>query len=272
MSGIMETAADETGYLAVEMVRGRSTVTRCFAKYPLKFIVPTKAGSSRTDAVWIYALTYGGGIVSVRLPGDCVRCGMSVGDGCTAVFTTQASTKVYKSIDSKYSGQMLEVLLEQGDTSSIAQRMQDYQVIAMIILIGLKDSWSYFFLPDVSATPSPCFLSIKNFGQKMGKDSNALVCQSRPKLKDVQDKVQDNVKKMMSGSFHIPNPARGSYSRRQPELTPAKPALIASCSAFGPKAKGIVVRVAALTTESVYEFLRQQLAGMEALVGAPLYC
>ncbi|MFS7954372.1 hypothetical protein Hanom_Chr07g00629521 [Helianthus anomalus] len=32
----------ETDRLAVERVSGRSTVTRCFSKYPLKFIVPTK--------------------------------------------------------------------------------------------------------------------------------------------------------------------------------------------------------------------------------------
>ncbi|KAJ0523646.1 hypothetical protein HanIR_Chr10g0496091 [Helianthus annuus] len=53
----------ETDRLAVERVSGRSTVTRCFSKYPLKFIVPTKAGPSEIDIAWIHNLTYGSGIV-----------------------------------------------------------------------------------------------------------------------------------------------------------------------------------------------------------------
>lgn len=78
-------------------------------------------GPSSTDAVWIYSLTYGGGIVSVCsiylslfvshnyksflgfvgydnvwywVQGDSISCELTVGDGCTAVLTTQASTKV----------------------------------------------------------------------------------------------------------------------------------------------------------------------------------
>lgn len=94
----------ETGKVVVERVGGKSTVTRCFSKYPLKFIVPTKVGPPNTDAVWIYSLTYGGGIVS----GDRISCEFVVGNGCTTVLTTQASTKVYKSLGSKYSEQFLE--------------------------------------------------------------------------------------------------------------------------------------------------------------------
>ncbi|KAI3825654.1 hypothetical protein L1987_07190 [Smallanthus sonchifolius] len=199
----------ETGRLVVGRVGGKSAVTRCFSKYPLKFIVPTKAGRSQIDAVWIYTLTYGGGIVS----GDCISFDLTIEDGCTAVLTTQASTKVYKSVAFKCSEQVMEarvgdgallvvipdpvtcfstakysqkqvfrimsgssllvvdwitsgrhesgekwdftlykstnniymetnplfldtVLLENGNVTSIAERMQDYQVIAMVILLG----------------------------------------------------------------------------------------------------------------------------------------
>lgn len=94
----------ETGILEVERVGGKSTVTRCFSKYPLKFIVPRKVGSSVADVVWIYSLTYGGGIVS----GDSISCKLTIGDGCTTVLTTQASTKVYKSLESKCSEQVFE--------------------------------------------------------------------------------------------------------------------------------------------------------------------
>ncbi|GAB2298226.1 hypothetical protein Dimus_032295 [Dionaea muscipula] len=124
----------ETGSVVVEKIGCKSTATRCFSKYPLKFIIPNKVGPSTADAVWIYSLTYGGGIVS----GDSISCNFSIGDGCIAVLTTQASTKVYKSVGNKCSQQILEALLEQGSISSISEQMQDYQVIAMIILLGPK--------------------------------------------------------------------------------------------------------------------------------------
>jgi urease accessory protein len=115
----MAADAATTGAVRVEEVRGRSTLTRCFARYPLKLIAPSKVGPASCDAVWLYALTYGGGIVSVSpspscpaapscllaltvlllvaprpCQGDTISCTVSVGDGCTAAITTQASTKV----------------------------------------------------------------------------------------------------------------------------------------------------------------------------------
>ncbi|XP_071921267.1 urease accessory protein D-like isoform X1 [Coffea arabica] len=106
----------ETGKVVVERVGGMSTATHCYSKYLLKFIIPNKVGPSQTDAVWIYTITYGGGIVSVctlSIPcikrcGDSIKCEISFGDGCTTVLTTQASTKVYKSVESKCSEQVLE--------------------------------------------------------------------------------------------------------------------------------------------------------------------
>ena len=88
-----------TGAVRVEKVRGRSALTRCFARYPLKLIAPSKVGPSSCNAVWLYALTYGGGIVSVS-PEDlpplsilsvlarCAVAGYSrlgVGEGCCSV-------------------------------------------------------------------------------------------------------------------------------------------------------------------------------------------
>ncbi|KAH7569675.1 hypothetical protein JRO89_XS06G0238200 [Xanthoceras sorbifolium] len=263
----------------------------------------SQVGSSETDAVWIYTLTYGGGIVS----GDSISCGFSIGDGCTAVLTTQASTKVYKSLGSKCSEQILEaiigsdallavipdpvtcfstarysqkqifkvvsdsslvmvdwitsgrhesgekwdfklykstnhiflegdqplfldtVLLEQGSNTSISERMQDYQVMAMVILLG-------------------------------------------PKLKQIQNQVQENVKRMMSEQLYIPSTGLGRQGKASPDWYLTKPTFVASCSIFGPKGIGVVVRIAAMTTESVYRFLHQQLAGLKPLLGVSPYC
>ncbi|XP_057510288.1 urease accessory protein D isoform X2 [Actinidia eriantha] len=211
----------ETGKIVVEIIGGKSTVTRCFSKYPLKFIIPTKVGSSQTDAVWIYSLTYGGGIVS----GDSISCDLTIGDGCTTVLTTQASTKVYKSVQSKCSEQVLETFLEQG-TTTIAERMQDYQVLAMVVLLG-------------------------------------------PKLQHVQNQVQQHVKTMMSEQLH--RPFVGRYGKTNADHCLMKPAFIASCSVFGPKGVGVVVRIAAMTTESVYRFLQHQLVSLEPLLGVSPY-
>lgn len=292
----------ETGLIEVAKIGGKSTVIRSFSKYPLKFIVPNKVGSCDSDVVWIYSLSYGGGIVS----GDCISCNFTIGDECTTVLTTQASTKVYKSVGSKYSKQNLEatvgsqalfivipdpvtcfstarysqkqvfrvqpdsnlvvvdwftsgrygsgerwdfglykstnnilyeddepllldtVLLEQGSISSIAERMQDYQVIAMVIILG-------------------------------------------PKLKDLQSRVQENVKNMMFASLQIKSSASGPSRRTNSDFRLTKHNFIASCSAFGPKGVGLIVRVAATTTESVQRFLCHQLACLEPLLGASPY-
>ncbi|EEF28966.1 urease accessory protein D [Ricinus communis] len=292
----------ETGKVTVDKVGGKSTVTRCFSKYPLKFIIPTKVGPSKTDAVWIYTLTYGGGIVS----GDSISCEFIIGHGCTAVLTTQASTKVYKSLGSKCSEQILEarigsdsllavipdpvtcfstarysqkqifrvlsdsslvvvdwitsgrhesgekwdfelykssnnifldddqplfldtVLLEQGSAGIIRERMRDYQVIAMVILLG-------------------------------------------PKLKHIQSQVQENVKRIMSEQLHMPFSGLSGNVKSNSSTFFTKPPFIASCSLFGPKGIGIVVRIAAMTTESVYRFLQHQLADMEPLIGVLPY-
>ncbi|XP_058001681.1 urease accessory protein D isoform X2 [Hevea brasiliensis] len=256
----------ETGKVTVEKVDGKSTVTRCFSKYPLKFIIPTKVGPSKSDAVWIYTLTYGGGIVS----GDSISSEFNIGDGCTTVLTTQASTKVYKSLGSKCSEQFLEarigrdsllavipdpvtcfstarysqkqvfrvlsdsnlvivdwitsgrhesgekwdfdlykstnnifldhdqplfldtVLLEQGNIAAITERMRDYQVIAMVIILG-------------------------------------------PKLKHIQTQVQEHVKMIMSEQLQVPFVGLRGHIKSNSSICFTKPPFIASCSLFGPK-------------------------------------
>lgn len=120
------------------------------------------------------------------------------------------------------------VLLEQGSVSPIAERMQDYQVIAMVIVLG-------------------------------------------PRLKDLQSQVQKNVKSMMFEYLQVKPSASGRGTRSNSDLRVTKPNFIASCSAFGPKGVGLLVRVAATTTESVYRFLHLQLSCLEPLLGVSPY-
>ncbi len=79
--------------IRVEKVLGRSVATTVYARYPLKYLLPSKVASSRVDCVWIYAISYGGGILSNDAISQAVEVG---GDGCSVVITTQSSTKIYK--------------------------------------------------------------------------------------------------------------------------------------------------------------------------------
>lgn len=119
------------------------------------------------------------------------------------------------------------VLLERGHFT-IAECMQDYQVVAMVILLG-------------------------------------------PKLTHVRKQIEEDVKKIMSEQLYPPSTSLGRCKRKSPDHYITKPTFIASCSVFGPKGIGLVVRIAAMTTESVYKFLQHELAGLEPLLGVSPY-
>jgi urease accessory protein len=81
--------APGTGRLEVARQGARSIVTRAVAASPLRLLTPRNHGT----AAWVYAATYGGGLVD----GDAVRLDVSVGRDAMAMLSTQASTKVYRS-------------------------------------------------------------------------------------------------------------------------------------------------------------------------------
>lgn len=141
--------------------------------------------------------------------------------------------ELYKSINNIYleNNEPLfldSVLLGQNSTSTISDRMQDYQAIAMVIIFGSE-------------------------------------------LKFIQDKVQSEVKQMMSGKFHAPTINNRHHMRSESDLASNRLPFLASCSSFGPKGIGVVVRLAATTTGQIYEFLRHNLASLEQFLGTRPY-
>ena len=78
-----------TGFLDVARVERRSVVRRAFATSPLRLLTPKNHGS----AAWVYASSYGGGLVG----GDDVRLTVRVGPEASVFLSSQASTKVYRS-------------------------------------------------------------------------------------------------------------------------------------------------------------------------------
>ncbi len=75
------------GLVEVQQVRGRSVVVRDRATSPLKLLCPMHGGG----AAWVYAGTFGGGLVA----GDAIELDLRVGDGAVGVLTTQAAGKVF---------------------------------------------------------------------------------------------------------------------------------------------------------------------------------
>ena len=67
-----------------------TVLARSYAKNPLKLLATRGIG----PVSWVYAATYGGGIVG----GDAIALNVHVEHDARAVLTTQASTKVYRSL------------------------------------------------------------------------------------------------------------------------------------------------------------------------------
>ena len=82
------------GVLEVSKSGGRASATRLYHAYPLRLIVPRKAGvdDPGADCVWCYQVSFGGGLVAGDRAGACV----DVADGCACVLATQGTNKVYK--------------------------------------------------------------------------------------------------------------------------------------------------------------------------------
>lgn len=77
--------------LAVEQVRGKSRLVACQSRQPLKVFNP----HSPTAACHLVLSSYGGGLVA----GDHIRLRLSAAAQTRTFLGTQASTKVFRSID-----------------------------------------------------------------------------------------------------------------------------------------------------------------------------
>ena len=78
--------------LDVTRANGSSTVTRCYAEYPVKYLTPKRGIDGDCDCAWAYAVNMGGGLVSGDASGTTIR----VDDGCALALATQGTQKVYK--------------------------------------------------------------------------------------------------------------------------------------------------------------------------------
>lgn len=72
---------------------GRSVVTGLTSEAPLKLLAP-----AASEAAWVYQSSYGGGFVG----GDDVALSVSVEPGATLFLTSQASSKVYRAAQARF--------------------------------------------------------------------------------------------------------------------------------------------------------------------------
>lgn len=79
-------------------------MTRAEAHSPLKWLLPRRP----TPAAWVYASTFGGGLVA----GDRIEMQVAVRARATAVLGTQSSTKVYRSKSKSACVQILNATVE----------------------------------------------------------------------------------------------------------------------------------------------------------------
>ena len=93
--------------LEVCSTHGISQVTKMLASYPYKFICSdAKAGVYSS----VYLLGFGGGAVA----GDSQQLKIVLKENAILILRTQGSTKIFKSVDGKYSTQHLAVELPNG--------------------------------------------------------------------------------------------------------------------------------------------------------------
>lgn len=126
---------------------------------------------------------------------------------------------------------LAQILLEQGSITTIAKRMQDYQVLAMVILLGQVMGSSS--IRTLVYTWSILFSYMRMKGMLLVTSSHFLGF--RPKMQHVQNQVQQYVKNLMSEQLHMPSTALRPYGKINADHRLTKPAFIASCSVFGPK-------------------------------------
>ena len=94
------------GTLVLRNIAGKTAITGIRAEAPLKLLTPR----SHSPAAWIVASTYGGGL----LAGDEVSVTIAAAADTTALFGTQASTKIFRSPDGIAARQNLSATVGRG--------------------------------------------------------------------------------------------------------------------------------------------------------------
>jgi urease accessory protein len=256
-----------TAYLQFSRAGEHTVLTRAFSTSPAK-LISTNPGRA---ACWVYAATLGGGFVG----GDRVDLSADVEDGARALLTTQASTKVYRSL--------------RRSRQSVTAKIGDAALLAVIpdpIVCYARADFAQTQRYELAAGASLVLVDWMTSGRRNCGEHWAFsryesrVTITRGDRTVFMDAVVlqpgfDAVAARMSGchvllTLVITGPlvrdAADELLRRISAL-PIGPLVAASPLTRG----GIVVRMAGTSVEHVGRALRERLAFLDPLIGGDLW-
>ncbi len=257
------------GRVVTARVDGASAIVACVAASPLQLLSP----SPRGRCAWIITASHGGGLVA----GDDVSLEVEVGAGSTALLSTQAGSKIYRSrgpvaaqrlVARAGRGAMLAVLPQPVSCFAGARYRQEQRV-------GLAPGASLLWVDALVAgrvargerwafDAYRSRVEIAIGGRTVLADALRLAPGEGPPLDERLEGVDFLATVVALG------PAVGRHARALHERLAASPAEAdaAVLAAASPIGDGVLVRVASRSIEAGLAFLREQLAFVEAVVGA----
>ena len=258
------------GLLTTTRSRGRTVVTRARAASPLRLLCPRRPG----PAAWVYTSSYGGGLVA----GDHTTLEVEIQPGSQCVLGTQASTKVYRSKQGRQCRQELDADVGSEATLVVApdpitcfadawyEQRQTYRVQpgGNLVLVDWVTSGRRARNECWKFARYATALSIEYDGTRIVADALVL---------DPQQGALRSPYRV--GRFHC----LATMVVLGTRFAEAASQLLEPCDADAPRRNvrqvesvsaiqgGVILRVAGMTTEGVFQTLQQRLLFLEALLG-----
>jgi len=249
------------GALRVATVEGRSVLLSSRATSPLRLIETRGEGS----AVWIFTTTFGGGLVE----GDRIELDVDVGQDARALLTTQASTKIFRSV-SRPTSNVLRARVARGAVfASIPDPTVCFEGARFDQRISV----------DLAEGASACVVDLLHAGRvargerwSMASYRNELAFTGAAVLRDalLLDPAHGSIARRMErydvlATVVLAGPAFAAARARIRAELESKPAReLETCSARG---ELLFVRFASTDAESAQLRLRALLAEVSAIVG-----
>lgn len=256
-----------TAYLQFSRAGDDTVLTRAFSTNPAKLIA-TNPGRT---ACWVYAATLGGGFVG----GDHIDLSADVNEGARALLTTQASTKVYRSL--RRSRQTVTATIADGALLAVipdpivcyAQadfaQTQRYELAAgaSLVLVDWMTSGRHRCGEQWAFSRYESRVTITRDGRAVFMDALLL----QPGSETVEARMSGwHVLLTLVITGAMVRDAADEVLRRVP-AQPIGPLIAASSLSRG----GSVVRIAGTSVEQVGRTLREHLTFLDPLIGGNLW-
>lgn len=259
-----------SGLLELSRIGATTAVTRCRSNSPLKLLAPRGRGA----AAWVFASTYGGGL----LAGDAIRLDVRAGAGTACLLGTQASTKIYRSPAGLPSAQ--EIRASVGDGALLVVAPEPVSAFAGAVF----EQRQRF---DLAADASLVLVDWLTSGRRARGERWAFSrYRSRNEIDVAGRTVFRDSLLLDAADGPIGGPQRmgrfeclGMAVLLGPQMRSAADAMLGFVAgqpvrreanllfSASPLAGGVMVRVAATSTELVSDWLRARLAFISDLVG-----